>query len=380
MAKKQSKQIKVQSVKGMRDILPGEQPSWDLVRDKVKNFGQNYGFERIDTPILEFTNLFKRTVGENTDIVSKEMYSFVTLGGDKLSLRPETTASVARSYIEHGMLNLPQPVKLYYLGPQFRHDKPQAGRYRQFWQFGFEAIGDSDPVIDAELISISYHLLKEIGLDIEIHVNSIGDSECRSHYLKVLKQYYQGHRKDLCADCKDRLNKNTLRLLDCKNKKCENLAAEAPQIIDHLCDECKNHFMLVLEYLDELDIKYTLNPKIVRGLDYYTKTTWEIMEIGQEGKLQALGGGGRYDDLISLIGGRPTPAVGFAMGIDRVIAKMQELKIKVDKPNSRDIYIAQLGIEARKKALNLVEELRATGFQVASNMSKKGLKEKTSPI
>ena len=370
------KKVKVQLVKGMKDILPDEQLYWNLIRTKVENFARNYGFSRIDTPIVEATSLFKRTVGEDTDVVSKEMYSFVSQGGDKLSLRPENTAPVVRSYIEHGMLNLPQPVKLFYIGPQFRHDNPQAGRYRQFWQFGFEAIGDDDPVIDAQMIAISYFILKDLGLDIEIQVNSVGDSASRTEYIKILKKYYQDKKKSLCKDCSLRLNKNTLRLLDCKNKKCQELAEETPQMVDHLSEAGKEHFMAVLEYLDELDIKYSLNPKIVRGLDYYTRTAWEIFECsGKEGKLNALGGGGRYDDLVNILGGRETPAIGFAIGIERVIMKMQEAKVEIDKGRGFDIYIAQLGIEARKKALNLFEDLRRAGFSVSENMSKKGLKD-----
>ncbi|MBT4209838.1 MAG: histidine--tRNA ligase [Candidatus Komeilibacteria bacterium] len=370
------KKVKVQLVKGMKDILPDEQLYWNIIREKVENFARNYGFSRIDTPIVEFTNLFKRTVGEDTDVVSKEMYSFVSQGGDKLSLRPENTASVVRSYIEHGMLNLPQPVKLFYIGPQFRHDNPQAGRYRQFWQFGFEAIGDDDPVIDAQMIAISYFILKDLGLDIEIQVNSVGDSISRTEYIKVLKKYYQDKKKSLCKDCSLRLNKNTLRLLDCKNKKCQELSEETPQMVDHLSEDSKEHFMAVLEYLDELDIKYSLNPKIVRGLDYYTRTAWEIFECSsKDGKLNALGGGGRYDNLVDMLGGRETPAIGFAIGVERVIMKMQEAKVELDKGKKFDIYIAQLGIEARKKAMHLFEELRLAGFSVTENMSKKGLRD-----
>ena len=372
---KKAKKNRVQLVKGMKDILPDEQLYWATIRDRVFNVAKNYGFSRIDTPVVESTSLFKRTVGEDTDIVSKEMYSFVTQGGDKLSLRPENTAGVVRAYVEHGMLNLPQPVKLFYIGPQFRHDNPQAGRYRQFWQFGFEVIGDDDPVIDAQMIIISYSVLRDLGLDIEVQINSVGDSECRPQYLKVLKQYYQGQKKDLCPDCVKRLVKNPLRLLDCKNKKCQELAENAPQLIDHLSNDCKNHFMAVLEYLDEMDIKYTLNPKIVRGLDYYTKTAWEIVEAGERGKLNALGGGGRYDELVSILGGRETPAVGFAMGIERIVLSMQEAKAEADKYKGCDVYIAQLGVEARKKTLKLFEELRTKGFSVAENMSKKGLKD-----
>lgn len=373
--KKKTKKAQIQLVKGMKDILPDEQLYWQVVKEKIFKAARDYGFSRIDTPVVEFTNLFKRTVGENTDIVSKEMYSFVTPGGDKLSLRPENTAGVVRSYIEHGMLNLPQPVKLFYVGPQFRHDKPQAGRYRQFWQFGFEAIGDDDPVIDAQVIAISYNILKELGLETEVQINSVGDQDSRSAYMKVLKQYYQDKKKDLCVDCKKRLTKNPLRLLDCKVAKCRELALEAPQMVDHLSDSAKDHFMAVLEYLDEMEVKYNLDPTIVRGLDYYTRTAWEIVEVGNEGKLQALGGGGRYDDLAELLGGRPTPAVGFAMGMERIIIKMQENKIEIPKAKDYDVFVAQLGVEARKKAMKLFEELREDDFKVTESMSKKGLKD-----
>lgn len=375
MSVKKAKKPTIQLVKGMKDILPDDQQYWQWLRDKVDNFAKNYGFGRLDTPVLEFTPLFKRSVGEDTDIVSKEMYSFVTEGGDKLSLRPESTAGVVRAYIEHGMVNQPQPVKLFYIGQQFRHDKPQAGRYRQFWQFGFEVLGEIDPIIDAQLIIISHNFLKGLGLDVEVQINSIGDANCRPQYLKALKAYYQDYRKELCSDCQSRFNKNTLRLLDCKNNKCQELANSAPQMVDYLCEPCKGHFMGVLEYLDELDITYSLNAKIVRGLDYYTKTAWEIVETSEAGKLQSLGGGGRYDELVETLGGRPTPAVGFAIGVERVIIKLQEKKILPPKSKQLDFYVAQLGIEARKKSLKLFEELRSDGFEVGESIVKKGLKD-----
>ena len=375
MSVKKAKKSAIQLIKGMKDILPDDQQYWQWLRDRVDNFAKNYGFGRLDTPIVEFTPLFKRSVGEDTDIVSKEMYSFVTEGGDKLSLRPENTAGVVRAYIEHGMVNLPQPVKLFYIGQQFRHDKPQAGRYRQFWQFGFEAIGETDPVIDAQMVIISHNFLKGLGLDVEVQINSVGDANCRPQYLKALKGYYQNHRKELCSDCQDRFNKNTLRLLDCKTAKCQELANSAPQMVDYLCESCKEHFMGVLEYLDELDIAYNLNAKIVRGLDYYTKTAWEIVETSEAGKLQSLGGGGRYDDLVETLGGRPTPAVGFAIGLERVILKLQENKITPPASKPLEVFVAQLGLEARKKSMSLFEDLRREGFQVAEAMSKKGLKD-----
>jgi histidyl-tRNA synthetase len=375
MSVKKIKKSTIQLVKGMKDALPDEQQYWQWLRDQVDLFAKNYSYNRIDTPILEFTALFKRGVGEETDVVSKEMYSLVTEGGDKLSLRPENTAGVARAYIEHGMVNQSQPVKLFYIGPQYRHEKPQAGRYRQFWQFGFECLGDSDPVIDAQLIVVSYQFLKALGLDVSVQINSIGDNNCRPQYLKALKNYYQGVKKDLCPDCQSRLNKNVLRILDCKNKQCQELSEKAPQILDFLCEECKNHFMGVLEFLDEMDISYNLNHKIVRGLDYYTKTVWEIVENGEDGKLNSLCGGGRYDALVEILGGRPTAAVGFAIGLERVILSLQEKKILPPIPKPLEVFVAQLGIEARKKSMSLFEDLRNEGFLVSEAMSKKGLKD-----
>ena len=239
------------TLRGMKDILPSDQRYWDFITQRVYQLARDYGFQRIETPILEPASLFLRTIGNETDIVSKEMYVFQDPGNDKVSLRPEGTAGVARAYIEHGMLNQPQPVKLFYISPMFRHDRPQAGRQRQFWQFGFETIGDNSPVMDAQLINISYRFYAELNMSVQVEINSVGCTTCRPGYLKELTSYYKGVKKELCENCQLRLVKNPLRLLDCKEKRCQELAAEAPQIIDHLCAECKNHFVAVLEYLDE---------------------------------------------------------------------------------------------------------------------------------
>ncbi|MBT4648799.1 histidine--tRNA ligase [bacterium] len=373
--KKKTAKTSIRLVKGMKDILPTEQHIWDFVRSRVESVARDYGFMRIDTPIVEFTQLFKKATGEETDIVSKEMYSFVDQSGDRLSLRPEGTPGVIRAYIEHGMLNQPQPVKMFYIGPQFRHDKPQAGRYRQFWQFGFEAVGDADPIVDAQIIAMNYNILRDLGLDIEVQINSIGDKHCRPKYFKALTQYYKNKKKDLCVDCTKRLLKNPLRLLDCKVKGCQELAEEAPQMVDYLCEDCNKHFTAVLEYLDEAEVKYNLNPKIVRGLDYYTRTTWEIVESNQDGKLQALGGGGRYDELVKLLGGRETPAIGFAMGMERIINKIKEKEVVLPEVWRPDVYLAQLGIEARRKSLKLFMDLRQGGLTVSEDFSKNGLKD-----
>jgi len=363
------------NLRGMKDILPSEQRYWDFIFNRVQQFARDYGFQRIETPILEAASLFTRSVGTETDIISKEMYAFVDQGGEKVALRPEGTAGVTRSYIEHGMLNQPQPVKLFYYGPMFRHDRPQAGRQRQFWQYGFEIIGEQNAVMDAQLITMSYKFYAELGLAIQIEINSVGCQQCRPGYLKVLTGYLKNIKKDLCEACQVRLLKNPLRVLDCSEKGCQDLMVGAPQILDHLCNECKDHFVLVLEYLDELEVKYNLNAKIVRGLDYYTKTAWEIFELGRDGQQEALGGGGRYDSLVQQLGGRATPAVGFACGIERAIARFKTNDIAVSPVYAPQLYIAQLGLEARKKCLRLYETLLRKGYTVAESFSKSSLKD-----
>ena len=375
MSKKDSKKKNFQLVKGMKDLMPEEQRYWNFVRQLVDKTAGAYGFERIDTPLLEATDLFVRGVGSTTDIVEKEMYSFVDQGGDKLSLRPEGTDGVARSYIEHGMLNRPQPVKLYYLGPMYRHENPQSGRFRQHYQFGFEVLGEADAVIDAQLILIAYKIYQAINLPVVIQVNSIGCAGCRPEYLIQLKDHLRKNKSKLSEISQERLNKNPLRILDSKEKEDSPIIAEAPQQIDFLCEGCKSHFIQVLEYLDELGIPYALNPSIVRGLDYYSKTTFEIWTAAEEESRQsALGGGGRYDGLVELLGGLDTPGIGFACGIERMIAQIKETDFKVPEQDKPDIFLAQLGAEARKKSLTLLEELVGANVKVAENFSKSGLK------
>ncbi|MCX6740623.1 MAG: histidine--tRNA ligase [Candidatus Parcubacteria bacterium] len=377
-----------QVLRGFKDILPGEQRYWDLLYAKVANLTTDYGFERIDLPLLEETSLFIRSVGKETDIVDKEMFSFVDRGNENVSLRPEATAQIARAYINHGMFNLPQPVKLYYLGPMFRYDRPQSGRYRQFYQFGVEVLGDKQPVLDAQIIIMAYNFLTSIGLPVNVQVNSIGCNNCRKEYKVQLVNFYKSQKHDLCEDCKERLPKNPLRLLDCKEEKCSAIKEDAPQIVDFLCDECKSHFMKVLEFLEELEIPYSLNSQLVRGLDYYTKTVFEIWPQAEQAALDkqpepgaedkkaqiALAGGGRYDNLVEILGGRPTPAVGFSIGLERVILKIKELNLAVPEKEKRDIFVAQLGESAKRKAMKLYETLRSEGFKVAECFAKDGLK------
>lgn len=369
-------------VKGFKDILPMDQMYWNFVRKKFISISESYGFQRIDLPILEETGLFTRGIGEETDVVSKEMFSFKTLGKEEVSLRPEGTAGVVRAYIEHGMLNKPKPVKVFYSGPMFRYDRPQTGRYRQFYQFGLEAIGIDDPIIDAQLIYLCNQMYNDIGIPVDIQINSIGCTKCRKVYIKLLKNYLKKYRNKLCNDCKSRYLKNPLRVLDCKEKKCKEVIEEAPQIIDHLCEDCNNHFIKVLEYLEDAEISYILNPFIVRGLDYYNKTAFEVFPKGDSGSQSALAGGGRYDGLVKTLCGPETPAIGLAIGMERTINKLKEKEeIPGQKRNKEivksticDVFVAQLGEQARKKALVLFEELRKAGFNVGESLSKSALK------
>lgn len=372
-----SDKFKFQSLTGMHDILPEDQAYYKRVNKSVESITNYYGFQRIDTPILEMADVFSKAVGQDTDIVGKEMYAFKTKGGDLVALRPEGTAPIMRSYIEHGMHNLPQPVKLWYIGPFFRYERPQAGRFRQFHQFGFEAIGEKNPSIDGQVIQMSYDILKELGFkNISIEVNSIGDSECRPYFKKILTSYFRSRKSSLCSDCQRRLKENPLRILDCKEEKCQRVKAGAPQIIDHLCESCHGHFKQVLEFLDELDLPYTLNPNLVRGLDYYTKTVFEIVETTEDGKtLGTLIGGGRYDTLSKMLGGRDCPACGSAGGIERIINLMKAREMKLGKPDEQaKIFLAQLGQLAKRKSLKLFEEFREAKIPVAESFSKDSLK------
>jgi len=367
---------KIQSPTGMHDILPEEQVFFQKIFNVSQEIARFYGFQKIDTPVLEHIELFIKSIGSATDIVEKEMYVLRTKGGDELALRPEFTPGVARAYIQHGMFNLPQPLKLFSFGPLFRYERPQAGRYRQFHQVNFEIFGERNPVMDAQIIQILYNILKELKIkNIIVHINSIGDSQCRPYYKKILVNFLRSKSSALCADCRRRLKINPLRVLDCKEEKCQRVIMQAPQLIDHLCDECKTHFKKVLEYLDEVEIPYHLNPYLVRGLDYYTKTVFEIFEEGEEQKRQsALGGGGRYDNLIKFLGGKPTPACGGALGVERVVIVLKE-KIKKEVSFSQPkIFLAHLGELARKKALKLLEEFRRKKVWVGESLGRDSLK------
>ena len=367
---------KFQVVTGMHDILPDDYKYYEKVCDTARSIAEFYNFNRIETPILEDSELFVKGTGATTEIVQKQMYALKTKGGDSLTLRPEGTPPVVRSYLENGMANWPQPVKLWYYGPFFRYEKPQAGRYRQFWQLGFEVIGHGTPIVDAQIIQIYYNILKELKLEnIIIEINSIGDPMCRPYYRKTLASYLRSRNSVLCPDCKVRVKENPLRILDCKNEKCQQVRAQAPQVMDHLCDECKAHFKEVLEYLEEIGLPYRLNPYLVRGLDYYSRTVFEIYQEGKENQGQtALGGGGRYDGLVKMLGGKDTPAMGGGLGVDRIVMAMKAADIKVGEEKQVKVFLAQLGVLGKKKCLKLCEELRQADISVGESFDRDSLK------
>ncbi|MBI4101424.1 MAG: histidine--tRNA ligase [Candidatus Nealsonbacteria bacterium] len=370
-----AKKTRLQSPTGMHDILPEDQKYFQKIQDVVRQVAEFYQFQKIDTPILEDADLFSKGIGLATDIVSKEMFLLRTKGGDLLALRPEGTAGVARAFTEQGMQNLPQPVKLWYFGPFFRYEHPQAGRFRQFWQFGLEIFGESNSVIDAQTIQIFYNILKEFKLkNLTVEINSIGDSACRPYYKKLLASYFKSRASALCADCRRRLKENPLRILDCKDEKCQRIVTGSPQIIDHLCEPCHRHFKETLEYLDETGLPYHLNPYLVRGLDYYTKTVFEIYAEDDGGRQNALVGGGRYDSLVRMLGGRDTPAVGGAAGIERLVQMMKSEAIRFPREAAPQIFISQLGNLARRKSLKLIEEFRQKNIYVAESLGRDSLK------
>ena len=364
---------KFQSPTGTHDILPQNQAYYDKIYKTVKDIVSFYDFGKIDTPILEDANLFIRSVGENTDIVEKEMFILKTKGKDYLALRPEGTAPIMRAYIENGLLSLPQPVRLWYFGPFFRYEKPQAGRFRQFNQFGIEIIGESDSIVDVQSVLIMYKVLQELGLnDLIVKINSIGDDKCRPIYRKDLIKNLRSNKDSLCEDCQKRMKTNPLRVLDCKNEKCQQVLLGAPQSIDYLCEECKKHLKDTLEYLDELKIPYLLESKLVRGLDYYTRNVFEI-ESTRSGVV--LAGGGRYDNLAKVLGGGDISACGAAAGIERIVNEMKETKNRPILKDVPDIFFTQIGPLAKKKSLPILENLRKAGLKVGESFGKNGLKD-----
>jgi len=363
----------------MRDLLPEDLLWYDHVRQSMRNTSQSHGFDRIETPILEDQGVFEKGIGQGTDVVDKEMFSLRTKGGDKLVLRPENTAPVVRAYLEHGMKTWTQPVRLYYDGPMFRHERPQKGRYRQFWQSGVEIIGSTDPVADAEAILVTMNLLKDTGLkNLSLQVNSIGSRDSRKAYLKVLKAYLKKRQNDLSPTDKKRIITNPLRILDSKDERTQRALIDAPEILDYLIESDRVHLRAVLEYLEELEIPYMVNPRLVRGLDYYSHTVFEVWPEATEGgslsAQAALAAGGRYDDLFRFLGSRATGAVGCAFGVDRIVQALKDQGMEEPDDNAPQVFLAQLGEQAKRKALGLYEELRSSGIGVRASFGRSSIK------
>jgi histidyl-tRNA synthetase len=360
--------------RGTRDILPLEVYKWHYVEHVFRNTCENFGYKEIRTPVFEHTELFKRGVGETTDIVQKEMYSFQDHGGRDITLRPEGTASVVRAFIENKLYADAQPTKLYYSIPCFRYERPQAGRLREFHQFGVEVFGASDPSIDAEIIGIAMAFYKRLGIaNLELKINSIGCPTCRKRYNQILKDYLQSKLPRLCKTCQDRYERNPMRIIDCKVKSCQEQLTDIPLMIDYLCEECKEDFEKLKENLSIMEIEYTVDPSIVRGLDYYTKTAFEIVshEIGAQGTVC---GGGRYDRLIEELGGPSMPGIGFGMGIERLLLTLENNHITIPKQKGLDIFIATIGDRAEKEAVKLLYNLRLNGIAADKDYMHRSLK------
>jgi len=358
--------------RGTRDLLPGERPAWRHLTDVARGLSDAYGYREIETPLFELAEVFERGVGPVTDIVEKELFRIQprTDDGEIWALRPEGTAGIVRAYVQHGMQTWPQPVKLMLLGPMFRYDRPQAGRYRQFWQWDVEAIGDAGPAVDAEIVELGLRFYREAGLeDVEVLVNSIGDPGCRPAYIDELSAFYRRHEATLPPLERQRLESNPLRLLDSKDPAVAHLNDDAPRITDRLCDACAEHFAEVRAHLDALGVEHRVEPRLVRGLDYYTRTAFEYYRRGREGQQQALGGGGRYDGLTELLGGRPTPGIGFALGLDRVVLALAETgaELPVEKPPIAVVVGADPGATAER--LRVATDLRAEGLRVRADLA-----------
>jgi len=357
---------KYRKVRGMHDVLPDEGIKWNFFEKKAKEVCELFGFNQIKTPVVEEKNLFERGVGEQTDIVSKEMYVFKDRKGRELALRPEGTASVVRSYIENQLYLKEKISRLYYFGPMFRYDRPQKGRYRQFYHFGVELFGGKHPFFDGEVIYLLSSIFKKTGIkNYSFKINSLGCSECKLKYSEKLKDYFQNYKGQLCDDCKIRLEKNPLRILDCKNKNCREISKKAPEIEEILCNNCKKHFDKVIEYIKEMDIDFKIDKSLVRGLDYYTRTVFEVFIEGEE---NAVAGGGRYDNLVSQMGGPETPAVGFAIGVERIIPYIK------DEKEDRAIYCVFIGEEAKLWGVKNLSKVREKGICLIFDYEERNLK------
>ncbi len=365
--------INIKRPNGTEDVLPRDIHKWHTVEKIARETAESYGFGELRFPTFENTDLFLRSVGETTDVVQKEMYT-VMAKETKFTLRPEGTAGAIRAMLQNGLLNEALPQRIFYIISCFRHERPQAGRLREFHQFGLEMAGSPSPAADAEVISLAKKILDRLELkNIELHINSIGCPTCRAKYHEALRAYFEPHKNELCETCKERLVKNPMRLLDCKSPEDREIAKDAPVILDYLCDECSDHFAKLKKYLDNAGIDYTIDPKIVRGLDYYTKTVFEFIttEIGAQGTVC---GGGRYDGLIEQLGGQHTPALGFGMGLERLLLVMDKQNCDYLAPKKCDIYFATMGDEALEKAMSLTAQLREFGYFAEYDLMGRGLK------
>lgn len=348
--------------KGTKDVLPSDSYKWQFVEKTAREVASLFGASEIRTPTFEHTEVFLRGVGETTDIVNKEMYTFLDKGGRSITLKPEGTAGVARAFVENGMHSQVLPAKLFYITQCFRYERPQAGRLREFHQFGIEFLGSTEANIDAETIMLAKTFLDKVGIkNISLYINSIGCKECRKKYQQALKDFLNTNVNDMCELCKDRLEKNPLRVLDCKNDKCKEITKDAPKILDYICDDCKAHFEKVQELLTVAGVEFKVDPNIVRGLDYYNKTVFEFVSdnIGAQGTVC---GGGRYDGLIAQLGGNDVAGIGFAVGIERILMLLENTGVKIENPNQVEYYIAPMGEEESKKAFEIVCKLRAKGI------------------
>ncbi len=363
----------VKAPRGMQDILPAEVGRWHAVEARARDLAGRYGYREIRTPIVEHTEVFQRGVGSGSDIVDKEMYTFLDRGQRSLSLRAEGTAPVVRAFLEHNLGSAGLPVKVYYICPIFRYDRPQAGRYRQHVQFGAEVIGAAEPAADAEVASLAVRLLESLGLSrFDLRLSSVGDGTCRPHYLEVLRAYYRPHLAEVCEDCRRRFEVAPLRLLDCKRPRDREIAQGAPRMLDYLCDPCRDHFAGVRASLDAMGLAYTVDPLIVRGLDYYTRTAWEALS-STLGAQDAIFGGGRYDGLAEQLGGRPTPGVGFGMGLERLLRALEEEGIQLRGDTTIDVYIATAGTDPAA-ALAIADRLRRAGIATDLDVMNRGLR------
>ncbi len=366
--------MQIKAPRGTHDVLPQESYKWHKIESTIKELCQDFDYKEIRTPVFEHTELFERGVGETTDVVQKEMYTFLDKGDRSITLRPEGTASVVRSLVEHSIYAQPLPAKLYYVTPCFRYEKPQAGRLRAFHQFGVEVFGAEDAALDAEVISLALELFRRLGVTgVELEINSIGCPDCRKVYNQKLREFFKPHLDDLCETCRQRYEKNPLRILDCKQQSCKDIYNSAPILLDNICDDCNTHFERLKSCLDVMGIKYTVDGTIVRGLDYYTRTVFEIVSknIGAQGTVC---GGGRYNGLVSELGGPELPAVGFGLGMERLLLLLENLEIDLGGHETADLYIGHIGERADLFVQKLVLDLRRMGISVCRDYMSRSVK------